>query len=107
MRARDNFHPRNSHLSPTLIRKAHEAKEAGAQNIEISGAGSARHELLHVDDLADDCLFLPKSNSGEEHVILGSGADLPIIDLAELVCEMVGLSGMISKDTSKPDAPAS
>lgn len=99
----DNFHPRNSHVLPALIRKAHEAKEAGAPSIEIWGTGSPRREFLHVDDLADGCVFLLKNYSGEEHVNLGSGTDLPIIELAELVCEIVGFSGSITRDLSKPD----
>jgi len=99
----DNFHPQNSHVLPALIRKAHEAKEAGADSIEIWGTGTPRREFLHVDDLADGCVFLLKTYSGEEHVNLGSGTDLPIIELAELVCEVVGFEGSITRDTSKPD----
>ena len=100
---RDNFDLNSSHVLPALIRKAHEAKEAGAASINIWGTGSPRREFLHVDDLADGCIFLLKSYSGEEHVNLGSSTDIPIIDLAHLVCEVVGFDGTITKDTSKPD----
>ncbi|MFB0612079.1 GDP-L-fucose synthase [Aurantiacibacter poecillastricola] len=99
----DNFDLASSHVLPALIRKAHEAKEAGADSIEIWGTGSPRREFLHVDDLADGSVFLLKSYSGEGHVNLGSGKDIPIIELAEMVCEVVGFEGEITKDTSKPD----
>ena len=99
----DNFHPQNSHVLPALIRKAHEAKLAGAGSIEIWGTGEPRREFLHVDDLADGCVFLLKSYSGDEHVNLGSGEDLPIIELARTVCEVVGFDGEITRDLSKPD----
>lgn len=99
----DNFDLAGSHVMPALIRKAHEAKEAGAASIEIWGTGTPRREFLHVDDLADGCVFLLKSYSDFEHVNLGSGTDIPIGDLAELVCEIVGFSGTITRDTTKPD----
>ncbi|QZH76613.1 MAG: GDP-L-fucose synthase [Erythrobacter sp.] len=99
----DNFDLANSHVLPALIRKAHGAKLAGAESIEIWGTGSPRREFLHVDDLADGCVFLLKGYSGEEHVNLGSGTDLPIIELAQMVCDVVGFTGSIIKDTSKPD----
>ena len=99
----DNFDLKGSHVLPALIRKAHEAKEAGADSIEIWGTGTPRREFLHVDDLADGAVFLLKTYSGEEHVNLGSGEDLPIIELAEMVCEVVGFDGGITKDTTKPD----
>ena len=99
----DNYDLASSHVLPALIRKAHEAKEAGAAEIEIWGTGTPRREFLHVDDLADGCVFLLKNYSGEEHVNLGSGKDIPIGELAELVCEIVGFGGSVSRDTSKPD----
>lgn len=99
----DNFDLNNSHVLPALIRKAHEAKKAGAESIEIWGTGSPCREFLHVDDLADGCVFLLKTYSDEDHVNLGSGKDLPIIELAQLVCDVVGFEGSITKDTSKPD----
>ncbi|WAT19334.1 GDP-L-fucose synthase [Aurantiacibacter sp. MUD11] len=99
----DNFDLKNSHVLPALIRKAHEAKEAGSDSIEIWGTGTPRREFLHVDDLADGCVFLLRNYSGDEHINLGSGKDIPIIELAEMVCQVVGFEGTISKDTSKPD----
>ena len=99
----DNFDLKNSHVLPALIRKTHEAKEAGADSIEIWGTGTPRREFLHVDDLADGCVFLLKNYSDFEHVNLGSGTDLPIGELAQMVCDIVGFPGTITKDTSKPD----
>jgi len=99
----DNYDLKGSHVLPALIRKAHEAKESGAASIEIWGTGTPRREFLHADDLADGCIFLLKTYSGEEHVNLGSGEDLPIIELAQLVCDVVGFQGMITTDTTKPD----
>lgn len=99
----DNYDLKGSHVLPALIRKAHEAKEAGATSIEIWGTGTPRREFLHVDDLAGGCVFLLQSYSGDEHVNLGSGEDLPILELAELVCDVVGFRGEITRDTTKPD----
>ncbi|MXO93242.1 NAD-dependent epimerase/dehydratase family protein [Erythrobacter arachoides] len=99
----DNFDLANSHVLPALIRKAHEAKETGSKSITIWGTGTPRREFLHVDDLADGAVFLLKQYSGEEHVNLGSGTDLPISELARLVCDAVGFDGEIVTDTSKPD----
>ena len=99
----DNYDPKNSHVLPALIRKAHEAKESGAANIEIWGSGTPRREFLHVDDLADACVFLLKNYSNEEHVNIGSGTDLTIFELAKHVCDVVGFAGQIVTDPSKPD----
>ncbi len=99
----DNFDLQNSHVLPALIRKAHEAKIAGADAIEIWGTGSPRREFLHVDDLADGCIFLLEAYSGEKHVNIGAGKDIAIAELANIVCEVVGFGGSIRKDTSKPD----
>ena len=99
----DNYDPKNSHVLPALIRKAHEAKESGAANIEIWGSGTPRREFLPVDDLADACVFLLKNYSNEEHVNIGSGTDLTIFELAKLVCDVVGFAGQIVTDPSKPD----
>ncbi|MEZ5744048.1 MAG: GDP-L-fucose synthase [Sphingomonadaceae bacterium] len=99
----DNFDLHSSHVMPALIRKAHEAKLAGAASIEIWGTGTPRREFLHVDDLADACVFLLKDYSGESHVNVGSGEDLPIIELAQMVCDAVGFEGDIVRDESKPD----
>ena len=99
----DNFDLTSSHVMPALIRKAHEARLAGADSITIWGTGTPRREFLHVDDLADACVFLLKTYSDEQHVNVGSGTDIPIRELAELVCEIVGFAGEIVCDTSKPD----
>lgn len=99
----DNFDLSTSHVLPALIRKAHEAKSTGADHITIWGTGSPRREFLHADDCADACVFLMKTYSDFEHVNVGSGDDLPIIDLARVVCEVVGFDGEIRTDQSKPD----
>ena len=99
----DNFDLASSHVLPALIRKAHEAKTRHADTIEIWGTGTPRREFLHVDDLADACVFLMKGYSGDEHVNVGSGDDIAIIDLVNLVCEVVGFQGEVVRDESKPD----
>ncbi len=99
----DNFDLDTGHVLPALIRKAHEAKQAGAPAIEIWGSGTPRREFLHVDDLADGCIHLLKHYSGEGPVNLGSGGDVTIAELARLVCHAVGFGGTITLDTSKPD----
>lgn len=99
----DNYDLESSHVLPALIRKAHEAKLARAASIEIWGTGTPRREFLHVDDLADGCIFLLKHYSGEEHINLGSGTDITIAELAEKVCQIVGFPGTITLDTGKPD----
>ena len=99
----DNFDPQSSHVLPALIRKAHEAREAGADSMTIWGTGTPRREFLHVDDLADACVFLMKTYSDDSHVNVGSGSDIAIRDLAELVGKVVGFDGAIVTDPSKPD----
>lgn len=99
----DNFSLTSSHVLPAMIRKAHEAKLAGAGSIVIWGTGKVRREFLHVDDLADACIFLAKHYSEAEHINVGSGEDLSILELAQTVCDVVGFSGEISHDLSKPD----
>ncbi len=88
---------------PALIRKAHEAKVSGAATLMIWGTGSPRREFLHVDDCADGLVHLMKDYSGDQHVNVGSGADLPIVELAQLIADIVGFKGEIMCDTSKPD----
>lgn len=99
----DNFDLNTSHVLPALIRKAHEAKLAGADHIGIWGTGTPRREFLHADDCADACVFLMQRYSGHEHVNVGSGEDISILDLAKLVCEVVGFGGEIRTDPTKPD----
>jgi GDP-L-fucose synthase len=99
----DNFDLNSSHVLPALIRKAHEAKLANAPSMEIWGTGSPRREFLHVDDLADACVMLLKTYSGEQHVNVGSGEDLTILEITGIVKDAVGFAGEIVCDTSKPD----
>jgi GDP-L-fucose synthase len=99
----DNFDPETSHVLPALIRKAHEAKLAGASEMVIWGTGTPLREFLHVDDAADALVHLAKVYSAPEHVNVGSGTDLPILDLAHLVARAVGFEGKIRTDPSNPD----
>ncbi|WP_421731675.1 GDP-L-fucose synthase family protein [Brevundimonas sp.] len=99
----DNYDLSSSHVLPALIRKAHEAREASAETIVIWGTGTPRREFLNADDCADACVFLMKNYSAYEHVNVGSGEDIAIIDLARLVCEIVGFHGEIVIDARKPD----
>jgi len=99
----DNFDLNSSHVMPALIRKAYEAKLAGDDNITIWGTGTPRREFLNADDCADACVFLMKNYSDFEHVNVGSGEDVTILELAQLVCEVVGFGGGIVTDTTKPD----
>jgi GDP-L-fucose synthase len=99
----DNFDLKSSHVLPALIRKAHEAKLAGDDEIVMWGTGTPRREFLHVDDCADACVHLLKHYSGDQHVNVGSGEDVTILELTELVCRVVGFAGRISHDLSKPD----
>ncbi|MCC5959459.1 MAG: GDP-L-fucose synthase [Rhodobacteraceae bacterium] len=99
----DNFDLNSSHVLPALIRKAHEAKLAGADHITIWGTGTPRREFLHADDCADALVSLLQGYSGDMHVNVGSGEDIPIFDLAQLVCNVVGFKGEIRRDATKPD----
>lgn len=99
----DNFDLQSSHVLPALIRKAHLAKVTGASEITIWGTGTPRREFLHVDDCADALVFLLKNYSDAQHVNVGSGEDIEIIELARLVCGVVGYEGKIAHDLSKPD----
>lgn len=99
----DNFDLRNSHVLPALIRKFHEAKEAGAGEVTVWGSGTPRREFLHVDDLADAAVFLMNTYDSPEIVNVGVGEDVSIAELAEIVREVVGFAGKIVYDASKPD----
>ncbi len=99
----DNFDLRNSHVLPALIRKAHEAKVSGATEVPIWGTGSPRREFLHVDDLADACVYLLENYDSPEIINIGCGEDVTIRELAEMVCEVVGYKGALVFDPSKPD----
>jgi GDP-L-fucose synthase len=99
----DNYDLASSHVVPALLRKAHEAKLAGRDHIEVWGTGTALREFLHVDDCADALVFLMKHWSGEGPVNVGSGSEISIGDLARLVMKVVGLTGEPRFDTTKPD----
>ncbi|MDR1242921.1 MAG: GDP-L-fucose synthase [Deltaproteobacteria bacterium] len=99
----DNFHPENSHVLPALIRRFHEAKEAGAERVSVWGTGAPRREFLYVDDLAEALVFLMRVYSGYEHINVGSGTDGTIGHLAATIAEVVGYTGEIVHDQSKPD----
>jgi GDP-L-fucose synthase len=99
----DNFDLTTSHVIPALLRKAHEAKVKGDNTFVIWGSGQPRREFLHVDDAADALVHLMTHYSGEEHVNLGSGSDLSILELAKLIAAVVGYTGRIITDPSKPD----
>ncbi|MGO4869888.1 MAG: GDP-L-fucose synthase [Roseiarcus sp.] len=99
----DNFDPDESHVLPALIRKAHEARENGLAELTIWGSGSPRREFLHVDDCADALVLLLKVYSAAAPVNVGSGEDLTIRELAELVARVVGFAGRVATDPTKPD----
>ncbi len=99
----DNYHPTHSHVLPALIRRFHEAKEAGLSEVTCWGTGTALREFLYVDDLAEACLFLMNHYSGDETVNVGTGKELSIKELTELVAKVVGFTGTIRWDTTKPD----
>lgn len=99
----DNFDLETSHVLPALIRKFHEAKKRDEPYVTVWGTGMPRREFLHVDDLADACVYLMGGYSGSGIVNIGVGEDISIGELAELVHDVVGYSGQISYDTSKPD----
>ena len=99
----DNFDLNSSHVLPALIRKAHEAKAANAPEMVVWGSGTPLRELLHVDDLADACVFLMKNYDDAEIVNVGVGQDLTIREIAELICRVVGFRGKLVFDASKPD----
>lgn len=99
----DNFDLANSHVLPALIRKAHEAKVAGAPSVAVWGTGTPMREFLHADDCADALVHIMKNYSDDEHINVGSGTDITIKDLAHLVARVVGFEGQIVFDTTKPD----
>jgi len=99
----DNYHPQNSHVLPALIRRFHEAKVNKLDEVVIWGTGTPLREFLFSDDLADACVFLMNSYNEKQFVNIGIGEDLSIKDLAELIKDVIGYTGKISFDTSKPD----
>ncbi len=101
--ANDNFDLDSSHVLPAMIRKFHDAREEGRKEVVVWGTGTPRREFLHVDDLADACVFLMKNYSDQMHINVGSGEDQSIGDLAETVKRIVHPAATIVYDTSKPD----
>ncbi|MFM8529285.1 MAG: GDP-L-fucose synthase family protein, partial [Ilumatobacteraceae bacterium] len=99
----DNFDLASSHVLPALIRKFHDAKQSGGDTVEIWGTGSPMREFLHVDDLADACVFLMENYSDDSHINVGTGVDLSIRELAEKVRDIVHPTANLHFDTSKPD----
>ncbi len=99
----DNFDLQNSHVLPALMRKFHEAKLSGAAQVTVWGTGSPKREFLHVDDLADACLFLMQNYESPDLVNVGTGQDLTIRELAETIKDIVGFQGELVFDKSKPD----
>lgn len=99
----DNYHPENSHVLPALLRKFHEARRDGLPFVTLWGTGTPRREFLHVDDLADACYFLMQHYDEPGLVNVGVGTDISILELAQLVQRIVGYTGEIRHDRSKPD----
>lgn len=99
----DNYHPMHSHVLPALIRRFHEAKENQLEEVMCWGTGTPQREFLYVDDLADACMFLMNCYSGNETVNVGSGEELTIKELTELVAKVVGYTGEVKWDSTKPD----
>lgn len=99
----DNYHPENSHVLPALIRRFHEAKIKQTPEVSVWGSGKPLREFLYADDLGDACVFLMENYNEAEFVNIGTGEDLSIADLAQLIQEIVGYSGKLTFDPSKPD----
>jgi GDP-L-fucose synthase len=99
----DNYHPQNSHVLPAMIRRFHEAKRDGLDAVTIWGSGLPRREFMHVDDLADACYFLMQQYNEPGFVNIGTGEDVSILELAQIVRQIVGFEGEIKSDLSKPD----
>ena len=99
----DNYHPENSHVLPALIRRVHEAKLAGRSEVVAWGSGTPRREFMHVDELADACAFLLRADNPPDWINLGTGTDVTIKELTEIVAEIVGYNGRITWDVTRPD----
>lgn len=99
----DNFDLESSHVIPALMRKAHDAKVRGLDEMSVWGSGSPRREFLHVDDAAGAIIHLLKTYSGAQHVNVGTGTDVTILELAKLIADVIGFEGKIATDSSKPD----
>ena len=99
----DNYHPRNSHVLPALIRRFHEARVGGQAAVGAWGTGAPRREFLHVDDLADACAFLLRLADPPDWINVGCGVDMTIRELTELIASVVGFTGRITWDAAQPD----
>lgn len=99
----DNFHPENSHVMPALIRRFHEAKVSGAKEVVVWGSGTPLREFLYSEDMADACIYLMENYEGNDFFNIGTGKEITIKGLAELIKEVVGYEGEIVWDTTKPD----
>lgn len=99
----DNYDPDSSHVLPALMRKAHRVSTGATSTFPLWGTGTPRREFMHADDCADACVFLMQHYSGAEPVNIGTGEDMPIIDLARMVCAVVGVEPRIEHDLTKPD----
>lgn len=99
----DNYDLHNSHVMPALLRKCHEAKKNNLSSLEVWGSGSTKREFLHVNDLAEACVFLMNDYDGEDWLNIGTGEDISIKDLALLIKSIVGFDGELTFDSSKPD----
>lgn len=101
----DNYHLQNSHVLPALIRKFHEAKEASRPEVVAWGSGSPKREFLHVDELAEACAYMLQQTNPPDLINIGTGTDVTIRELTEMVSEEIGFAGNIAWDASKPDGP--
>jgi GDP-L-fucose synthase len=99
----DNFDLNTSHVLPALIRKFHEAKQQGASEVIMWGSGRPRREFLYVDDLVEACVYLMQHYDGSEIINIGTGQDIPILELAHLIRKIVGFTGNLTLDSTKPD----
>ena len=99
----DYFHPERSHVIPALLQRFHAAARNGAETVTCWGTGTPRREFVHVDDLADACAFLLRHHSAEEHINIGTGADITIAELAQEIAGVTGFRGRIVWDATKPD----
>ena len=99
----DNYHPAHSHVPAALIRRFHEAKQRGAAEVEVWGTGKPRREFMHVDDMADGCVYVMERYSGEGMLNIGTGEDVTIAEFAALVAEVVGYDGKLAFNTARPD----
>ncbi len=99
----DNFHPENSHVPAALLQRFHQAKKNNDDKITVWGTGRPCREFMHVDDLADACIFLLRHYSDDAHINVGTGQDISIADFAHLIKDIVGFEGDIEFDTSRPD----